>query len=123
MKEKLISWFYKRYQKEIEEKLIEEYYGFIPETINEPAIDFMSSARVTLERFFSIQAYNIQKRAIQDSANSDKYNGMLIHIRSLLAAIQKGRIHKEEIVIAEKVVDPVDIVSDFTNNLKEYGKN
>ncbi len=122
MKEKFLRYVYKKYKKELEEMFIESYYGFIPSSVREPSLDFMASARTVLESFFSIQAYNIQKRAIQDSNNTDKYNGMLIHIRSLLAAIQRGKLHKEEFTVPEKVEDPLSTVNEFTENLKNYGK-
>src|SRR5258708_12993924 len=119
MKNFLVNFVYKKYRKELEDKIVEEYYGFIPKGINEPVLEFLSSARNGLEPLFCIQAYKIQKRSIEDSKHAENYNGMLMHIRSLLVMIQRGKIEREEIKIVEKEDDPFEKVQGFLKGFKE----
>lgn len=98
--------------------LIEEYFGYVPDDVKEPAINFLAQNRVVLEKFFSIQAYQMMKRARNDEKNTERYMGVLIHIRSLLSAIQKGRIVKEEVTVADPEENPLEKVKAFLEGFK-----
>jgi len=102
--------------------LVEEFIGEIPASVKEPAIDFLTNGRIALERFFTIQAYKIQKRSIGDVKNAQLYAGILLHIRSLLSVLQKGKIEKEDFIVEEKKEEPANFISDFVKGIKNYGK-
>ncbi len=82
-----INFICNRYKQYVYDWLIADFYGSIPDSTKLPSIDFLMNGKEKLERFFSIQAYTMQRRSIMDDKNVDVYKGILIHIRSLLALI------------------------------------
>ncbi len=122
MKEKFLRFIYKKYPKEFSELMVENFYGEIPSSVREPSIEFLSNARGPLEKFFTIQAYQIQRRSIQDTKNSMFYSGMLAHIRSLLSIIQKSRPIIFETEMPEVEKDPIDKVNNFVKAYKDGKK-
>lgn len=113
MRETFLRWIYKRNPKFFQDCMVEDFYGFIPGDVKEPALDFLVGSRHQMEQFFTIQAYNIQKRAIQDTKHSEFFNGMLAHIRSLLIVVQKQREVKTPVDIPKAPEDPVKSVDAF----------
>lgn len=114
---------YRKYKSYFHEEIIKDFYSDIPESIKEPSIEFLSKASNVLERFFSIQAYNIQMRSIGDTKNSQFYLGMLAHIKSLLFVIRKGAKIKGDWAPTQTTVDDSGNVDRFFNDLKKYSKN
>lgn len=118
----MLKWIYKRYKHRFYEFLVEDFYGDIPESVREPSIDFLVKARPALERFWSIQAYNIQRRSISDSKHAELYQGFLLCIRTLLVVVSKGKVGVVEGGVRSEVVkppDPMREVEEFVRLAKE----
>jgi hypothetical protein len=112
----MLKWLYNRYKNYFWDLIVADFYGDIPETIQEPSIEFLSKARPTLERFWSVQAYNIQRRSISDPKNAQIYQGFLLNIRTLLAVVSKGKYGIANAVITSEKpaeVDPMKSVEEF----------
>lgn len=117
MKKILMKWLYLNNKEYFYDLLVTDFYGEIPDHVKEPSIEFLQNARPTLERFFSIQAYNIQRRSISDSKNAQIYQGFLLSIRTLLAVISKG---KNDIKNEEKVALPDK--ENFQSKIEDFVK-
>lgn len=119
MKEKLARLVYKYCKTEIHDIMLEDFFGMVPPALREPSMDFLALHREKLERFFTIQAYKMQRRSIMDEKNAQEYRGILIHIKSVLMLIQSGK--KETVTPTEEVVrpDPMKNVSDFIKEGKK----
>lgn len=113
---------YRRYKSYFHEEIIKDFYSEIPESIKEPSVEFLSKAGNTLERFFSIQAYNIQMRSIGDTKNSQFYMGMLAHIKSLLFVIRKGTKVKNDWTPIDEGANKQPNIGGFLEGMKEYAK-
>lgn len=119
-----INWICNRYKQYVYDWLISDFYGSIPDSTKLPSIDFLVNGKEKLERFFSIQAYTMQRRSIMDDKNVEVYKGILIHIRSLLALISSSEKPKPgsidtSIEVEKKIDEDVDGVQDFLKKGKE----
>ena len=119
MKQKFINWVYRRFKREIESMMLMDMYGFIPSDIRQPSIDFLVNGKDKLERFFSVQAYEMQRRSIMDEKNAQKYQGMLIHIKSILLLLRAGNKQVVNIPDVEKKPDPVEMAKSFVTEGKK----
>jgi hypothetical protein len=119
LKIRFLKWLYRGNEEVFAALMVENFFYEIPHNISAPATDFFSSHRETLEKFFTIQAYLIQKRSIGDVKNTQHYAGVLFYIKFLLALVRKGTIKKEEVRVNEVKNDPIQDVEYFMNN---YGK-
>ena len=123
MKRKFLTWLFKKNEAMFAEIIVEEFYGFIPQSLKEPVMDFMSGSRNALERFFTIQAYNIQKRSIGDIKNTQYSAGLLMHIKAVLLMVQRKGNPREEAEIPEEPKDnPLDRVKEFLNTYEKTNK-
>jgi hypothetical protein len=120
----MLKWLYQKNKQKFWDFMVADFYADIPDNIREPAIDFLSNARPTLERFWSIQAYNIQRRSISDAKNAQIYQGFLLCIRTLLSVVSKGKTGaREEMAIeGEKKKDPLKSVEEFIKLGKTLNK-
>lgn len=104
--------------------MVEEFYGQIPPDLREPALDFLANGREKLEKFYQIHAYHLQRRAMTDLKHADMYQGMLVEVKALLAAI--ARIKKpEELKFVKQGKDPSSYekdVKDFLDEGKKRGQ-
>jgi hypothetical protein len=116
----LTSFVFKHNRQGVYDRLVADFYGFIPESVREPSVEFLATGKDKLEKFFMIQAYNFQRRAIMDTANSQSYNGMLIHIRSILALINNAKVKVYEPTEVKKKKDPIKEVEAFVKKGKEF---
>src|SRR5258708_1960865 len=91
MKKFLVKFCFRHYKKEIENKFLIDMYGMITERLKQSSIDFLANGKDKLEKFFSIQAYEMQRRSIMDNKNAQVYQGMLLHIKSLLLLVRAGK--------------------------------
>ena len=113
MRDFLVKYCYKHYKEDIESMFLTDMYGMIPKDLKTPSIDFLVNGKDKLEKFFSVQAYEMQRRSIMDEKNAAKYQGILLHIKSLLVLLQRGKPIPMEFKEPEKVADPIDGVKDF----------
>jgi hypothetical protein len=118
----MLKWLFRRYRTKFEDFFVEEYFGMVPTEISEPSILFLAQNRVQLEKFFSLQAYEMMRRARNDEKNYERYIGVLIHIRSLIAALKKQRVVREDVDIPQKQENPVEKIKDFVQGFKEKKK-
>lgn len=117
---RFLKFLYRRYTSVFHDFLIEEFYGMIPDDLKAPSIDFLCNGKDKLERFFSIQAYNFQRRSIMDSSlKAEEYKGVLIHIKSLLAVLAAGKPKPTQMPKPKKVIDPLKGIQSFIRGGKD----
>ena len=118
MKNKFLKWVFNKYKFQIYDLIITEFFGEIPENLKEPSLEFLSRGRSTLERFFSIQAYLLQRKSINDSKHAQFYDGAMMVSKAMLHAIRSETIEKDK---AGTVTDTQE--KDKTEeNIKEFEK-
>lgn len=124
MREFFAKLLYKHCKREIEGLFLIEMYGMIPDDLSQPSIEFLINGKDKLEKFFSVQAYEMQRRSIMDSKTSQIYQGMLIHIKSILVLLRAGKpLPKSTMDIGiDKEDNPIDGVDDFIKMGKERNK-
>jgi 5'-deoxynucleotidase YfbR-like HD superfamily hydrolase len=115
MENKIFEYFYKRYEKKIEERIISQFFADIPENLREPSLEFLAGGKNTLERFFSIQAYRLTRRAVQEKDKAEFYDGALMIIKAFLFAISSVKIQPKPVAVQEnkEVKKPEDGVREF----------
>jgi hypothetical protein len=118
MKRKILAWLYKRYENLFADIIIIEYFGNIPRDVNVPALDFMANNRTVLEKFFSIQAYNLTRKAIGSGKNVEFYNGALMIIKAFVLGMNRTRGVKVDPITEKAEVNPLDGVNDFLSAIK-----
>jgi hypothetical protein len=119
VKKRFLHWLYRRNEPLFSEFMVEEFYGTIPDTLKTPAMDFLSNAKKPLERFFSIQAYHIQKKSLGDVKNTQFYIGQLSFIKAIINSLSKTSTHLTDVKM-EKVDDPIDGVTESLKGLKDF---
>ena len=119
MKRKILTWLFKNNEPFFAELMVKNFYSEIPTNIREPSVDFLINGRGPLERFFTLQAYYVQRRAMGDMKNLQHYTGILFYIKSLLAIIQKSKPIVDEVMVKEKEKDPLEGVQDFIKGYEE----
>ncbi len=100
MKKKFVRWFFNRFKVDIYDLMVVDFFGDVPNDLKEPSIEFLAQGKQTLEKFFSITAYWIQRRSIHDKKNAQFYDGSLVIIKAMLHAIrnvpQKKVVHSND---------------------------
>lgn len=115
----MLRFIYNRFKHRIWDLLVEDFYGYIPADLREPSLEFLALGKEKLEKAWSIQAYQMQRRSIMDNKNADVYKGMLIILRAQLLILEKGgKVKYEKPEPAKEVVDPSAAVEDFVKKGK-----
>lgn len=117
----ILKFLYNRYKETFWDFIVQDFYQDIPKHIKEPSISFLSNARINLEPFWSIQAYNIQRRSISDVKNAQIYQGFLLCIRTLLVITSKGKVGtREEVKVDQQPKDnPIERIEEFVKLAKD----
>lgn len=113
---------YKMFKTKIWELVVEDMFGNIPKDVSEPSLEFLGNGKDTLERFFAINAYQLQRAAINNPKQSDIYTGMLIYIKSLMITVKRAPTTREKINIKKTPDEGLSMV-DRVNSFIEKGKN
>lgn len=111
----MLRFIFNKFRFQFYEFMIADFFGDIPNDVSEPSLEFLTNAKGTLEKFFSIQAYNLTKKYNSDAKHSDFYAGSLMIVKAFLVAIQKAPVRKEVAAVKEKPFD-------FTNSIEEFKK-
>jgi len=119
MKNKILRWLYTHYEQEFNDFLVESFFGEIPSDVRLPSVNYLAAGKVTLERFFTVQAYQMTKRSIADGKNPEYYKGILTHIRAMLVLIAGTTAQKSVSQETKKPVDPIDGVRSFVSQAKK----
>lgn len=121
MKQALLKFLYLRYTKVFQDFMVEDLIGQIPKDIREPSIAFLGKGRDVLTRYYLYQAYIIQRRAVADIANAERFHGMLVIIKFFMALAEGSQVREitETPVEEEKKEDPIDMLSEFMSGMKE----
>jgi hypothetical protein len=99
--------------------LVEDLIGQIPKDVREPSVAFLAKGRDTLTRYFLYQAYAIQRRAVADIGNAERFHGMLVFMKFLLSLIE-GTATPEPMIMSsteEKKENPLDKVEEFSRGM------
>ena len=113
----ILRFIYKRYETKFQDFMVESLVGYIPKDVHEPTVEFLKQGSEKLEKWLLFQSYQINRRAITDFKNTERYQGMLVNIKTFLlisAAKQQKEIPKEK--EREKEEDPLVGVEKFLNN-------
>ncbi len=89
----MLRYIYKRYKGQFEDFFIESLIGKIPDSINEPSIEFLQNARDGMEKWLLWQSYFLQKRQVNATKeDAMRIEGMLLYIRIIMSIIyRKGK--------------------------------
>lgn len=118
----LLRAIYRRYPHVFQDFLVEDLVGNIPKDVVEPSVAFLGRGKDVLTRFFLFQAYFVQRRSVSDVSNADRYHGMLIFIKYMLAIISENQPRETfESVMpqADTEKDPLIGVTAFAHGFKE----
>jgi len=109
----MLKIIFKLYKRQLTDLFIEDLIGEIPKSVNEPATDFLKTARVPLEKWLMYQSFQLQKRAMYSPKDAPTLNGCLLYIRVIMAIVTKEKIKKiePESPVVEK--NPLDGVKEF----------
>lgn len=122
MKRLFLKWIYRKYEAQFADIIVEEFFGNIPRDVAVPALDFLANSRTVLEKFFSIQAYNLTRKAIGSGKNVEFYNGALMIIKAFALGMNRTRTQKVEPITNEKEIDPLEGVNEFLKLSKDEKK-
>lgn len=114
MLNKFLKFLYNRYETKFQDFLVESMVGYIPKDVHEPTVEFLKNGSEKLEKWLMFQSYQINRRAMTDFKNTERYQGMLVNIKTFLlisAAKKQVRITKDKEVKKEK--DPLEGVQKF----------
>jgi hypothetical protein len=100
--------------------MVEDLIGQIPKDVREPSVAFLAKGRETLTRYFLYQSYSIQRRAVADINNAERFHGMLVFMKFLLALMEGGPSGVTiDPIIEEPKEDPAAKVAEFAKGMKE----
>ena len=118
MKRKILTYLYRKNESLFADIIVQEFYGSVPNNLRTPAMDFLNNGRVVLEKFFSIQAYHIARKALGDIKNQSFYDGQLMFIKALVLAVSKSADKKVDPIDDKPIEDPMKGVSEFMDKVK-----
>lgn len=120
MKRTFLRYLYARYPKMFQDFMVEDLIGQIPKDVREPSVAFLAKGRETLTRYFLYQSYSIQRRAVADINNAERFHGMLVFMKFLLALMEGGPSGVTiDPIIEEPKEDPAAKVAEFAKGMKE----
>ncbi len=156
MKNKILEWFYKNNtqffvqrvkdlivvppidldkvfienKEYFESLLIKDFIGNIPKEVNEPNIALMKENSEMFQRWVLWQSYYVNRKAIHDQPNLQKYDGMMIYLKvlHLIAETSKKKgvvVHKQDTTEKETpwLETALEGVTNFNEGIKKYEKN
>ena len=120
MKTFLIKLLYHTYPQEFQDCMVEDMIGRIPKDVREPSVAFLSKGKDILTRYFLFQSYSLQRKAVSDLANSERYQGMLVFMKFLLSLLETAPTQpKAGLTVEEEKPDPLSSVVEFQKGMKE----
>lgn len=119
MRHPILRWIFEKYRSVFFELFVEDMYGYVPEKFKKPSVDFLVNCREKLIPFFSLQAYEMNRRAINDPKNAQVYHGILVHIRSLISLIEKGEKPEASKITPEPKDDSLAQAESFLSEAKK----
>jgi len=93
---KLLKFIYKRYEKEFNDFLVEDFYERIPLKVQEPAIAILAEKQQRVQQWLRWQAFILQRRIAQNSKEVDVIFGMLLQVKILMKMVAIGDAPPEE---------------------------
>lgn len=119
MLNKILKFLYNKYEKQFQDFFVESLIGYIPKDVNEPAIDFLKQGSERLEKWLLYQSYYLNRKAINDLKNAERYQGMLLNIKFLLIVSAQKRKQKQYVKEEKKEsIDPMKGVETFLKGEK-----
>lgn len=89
--EKNLIKVYEDNQTFFENLLVSNFTGFIPKDISEPTLKIFEDHAELLQRWILWQSFTINKRALRDKENLEKYDGMMIYLKVLFLMAQANK--------------------------------
>jgi hypothetical protein len=117
MKRKILKFLYDKNEALFADFIVESFFGNIPRDTSVPALDFMANNKNVLERFFSVQAYHLTRKAITSGKHVEFYDGALMIIKALVLAMNRSRITKKNPIVGEKKENPLEGVNKFMEGM------
>lgn len=75
--------------------LVQDFIGFIPENINEPALKIFEDHAELFQRWVMWQSYYINRKSLHDNKNIEKYDGMMIYLKVLFLMAEANKKSKK----------------------------
>jgi hypothetical protein len=115
---------YLRYPKTFQDFMVEDLIGRIPKDVREPSVAFLAKGKDVLTRYFLFQSYSIQRRAVADIANAERFHGMLVFMKFLLALMEGAQVREpmDSILTEEVKEDPLEKVKVFAEGMAAIKK-
>jgi len=119
MKRAFLKFLYLRNTRMFQDFLVEDLIGQIPKDVREPSVAFLAKGKDVLTRYFLFQSYAIQRRAIADIANAERFHGMLVFMKFLLSLVEGSSVREPMVTVgeAEAKEDPLEKVKVFTEGM------
>lgn len=117
---------YNAHKSEFESFLVEDFTGYIPKEISEPTLKIFKEHGESFQKWILWQSYYINKKALNDIPNLQKYNGMMVYFKVLhyLAETQKSGVVKPTETVVEKETPWVEKAISGVEEAKSiYAKN
>lgn len=78
-----MRFLFKLLEKRFEEYQLDEFVYSLPDTVTDPALRVMSDHARKFERLIVYMAYQIHRKMAADTKNTERYQGMLIGLKTL----------------------------------------
>lgn len=118
----ILRFIFNRYKTTFEELLVEEFIGQIPQSLNEPAIEFLAQGRQKLEPWILYTSYYTQRRAVAEIHNAQTYHGVLLILKVLATIVSAKPIAVQSPIQAGEAEkkDPLNSVEEFITGMREF---
>jgi hypothetical protein len=86
---------YNTHKQEFEQFLIEDFTGYIPKEVNEPAIKIIKEQSEPLKKWILWQSHIVNKKLLNDAPNILKWQGMMLNYRMWYAYLDTIDVTKQ----------------------------
>ena len=104
---------------------VKDFIGYIPNDINEPALKAIENQGEIFEKWILWQSYYVNQKAINDTQNLLKYQGMMLYLKVLhvISKVNKKlkpsvEIRKETSVEVPYIESALEGIRDFKHGLQ-----
>ena len=121
MKQKFLTFLYKRYKREFDTIAIQDTVAQIPVKLTPPNSDFLMRSGEQFEKFLLYEAYLAHRQNMNKPGNGLFYDGWIGHIRFLLRLCNKFVEPPPPLNVptVENKPDPMEGVKAFAKGMKK----
>lgn len=74
-----------------ESLLVEDFIGYIPKNINEPALKIIGEYGEALQKWILWQSWGVNRKALHDTNRLQRYDGMMVYLKVLHTLAEKNK--------------------------------